>query len=209
MLAALLLEQQPPPWLGAATRGGDLDGEMIPIEDAENLEVAVGDPAQRDALLLALGRKFDDASRRRLGEAGERVVVEACRTALIGADAGELALQVLQVSLLSDALGYDVRTPTTTGGWLRLEVKTDATRETLVRLFLSRNEWETARCDPSWRLVVCHRLEGGEIEVQGWLGAAALAPRVPLDTDSLCRWQSVELRVEEESLISGLPPIAP
>lgn len=208
LLATLLLDRHPPPWLGAATRGGALDEGMVPQEDAGHLEAAIGDRDQRDALLLALGRKYDDASLRRLGEAGELVVVGACREALTQAGAPDLAEQVLQVSLVSDALGYDVRTPTTDGAHLRLEVKTDASRGPDARFFLSRNEWETARRDPAWRLVVCSRTEGGDVQVRGWLVPSALAPILPVDAGS-SRWQSVELRTSGGSLRPGLPPVAP
>lgn len=206
LLAARYLERAPPAWLGAATAQGTVDTQLVPDDDLEALSRLFG-PDRRDELLLALGRTFDDAYRSALGQQGEEAVVEACRTLLREAGASHLATAVCHVSRISDQLGYDVRTPTTSGGVLRLEVKTDTVVSTAAHIYLSRAEWETARREPAWRLVVCKREEGGDVRVHAWTRAEALAPYLPSDAAE-GRWQSAELFIRDSDLTLGLPEVA-
>ena len=116
LLAAKFMEVSPPSWLGIATRNGDLNLSMIPPDEAKTLADLFGDPERRDAFLLALHRKFDDAFRRAMGETAELLVLASCKEQLSLLGAPTLAEQVLHASLISDQLGYDIRTPTVAGG---------------------------------------------------------------------------------------------
>lgn len=207
LLGARYLEQSPPAWLGAATRNTEVDYDMVPTKDADTLSDVLGDPDRRDALLMALGQVFDDTYRQELGRAGELAVIRACQTKLREIGAPELAEDVLHASLVSDRLGYDVRTPTVGGGVLRLEVKTDASAGSGNRCYLSRNEWETGTRDRSWRLVVCRREPCGELVVAGWTAAATLAAYLPQDTGR-GRWQAAELSFPDGALAPGLPDLS-
>jgi hypothetical protein len=207
LLAVAYLINSPPSWLGAATRGDYVDYAFVPDDDAEALLGLVGDPDRRDELLLALGRTFDSRIRKELGLAAELVVVDSCREELRRLGHEDLALQVRHVSLVSDELGYDVRTPTASAGVLLLEVKCDSTSGPNARFFLSRNEWRTATRDSRWRLVVCRRRATGKIEVQGWSTGATIEPHLPNDT-MLARWQSLEFSLPIGELVSGLPDLA-
>ena len=206
LLASCYLERHPPPWLGAATREVEVDCSLIPADEATTLAGLYGDPDRRDAVLLALGQKFDAEGSQRLGEEGEAHVVEACKQRLECAGAPELARQVLQVSRRSDSLGYDVRTPTLEGEVLRLEVKTGGSFAAAQHFYLSRNEFKTGAADPQWRLVLCARRYTGEIRIIGWCKADAIAPLVPLD-QPYARWQTVRVTVPEDLLTPGLPPL--
>lgn len=206
LLASRYLEHSPPAWLGAATKSGDIDYTMVPTEDARILADVLGDPDRRDCLLLAIGRKFDDRYRQQLGREGEEAVVVACRRHLQAAGASELADEVMQVSLISDQLGYDVRTPTLAGGVLRLEVKTEATANEDPRFYLSRNEWETGIRDAVWRLVVCRREPSGDIIVTGWVDAESLRTHIPPDTGA-AKWQSIVIVLPSAEINPGLPDL--
>jgi len=65
VVTARTLMQAAPGWLTGTT----------PAEVPEVLEGLVSDPARREELLLALGRRFDDTRQRLLGEIGEELVV--------------------------------------------------------------------------------------------------------------------------------------
>jgi len=204
-LAHAFLEHSPPPWLGSATRHGRLDSAMVPEDDARTLEDIFGSPERRDQILLALARKFDADHRRELGLLGELAVVRNCRQQLIDAEHRELAERVLHASLVSDQLGYDVRTPIVAGGVLRLEVKTVVGLDEQVRFYLSRNEWDVGSWDSTWRLVVCRRISQESAAVEGWVTGEELVPSIPRDTEA-ARWQSVELSIPS-SLLNPGPPL--
>ncbi len=205
-LAAIYLARSPPAWLGAATRGGEVDPSFIPDEDAHTLDGLFDDPDRRDALLLALGQKFDDDYRKELGEAGELFVVQECRRRLMEAGAPGLAEQVLQVSRVSDLLGYDVRTPTLDGGVRRLEVKTTVAGEDPISFVVSRNELRTGLADPRWALVVCARDPAGEVALLGWCPAQQLAGVLPPDMPH-ARWQTVSFSLPHDALAPGMPAL--
>jgi hypothetical protein len=76
-----------------------------------------------------LGRRFDfperDAANRRLGELGERFVVEVEKKRLRHAGRGDLAKRVRWVSKeIGDGAGYDIQTFDVSGSELLVEVKT-------------------------------------------------------------------------------------
>lgn len=207
LLVAKLLDVSPPAWLGIATRGGALNLSMIPQDEANTLADLFGDSERRDAFLLALHRKFDDSYRRVMGEAAELVVLASCKELLSLLGAPALAEQVLHASLISDQLGYDIRTPTVSGGTLRLEVKHDSSPGEVRSFFLSRNEWIVGNRDPSWKLVVCRRNTSGELQIVGWCDGTILAPHIPSDT-AHAAWECIRVTCPPEILVPGLPDLA-
>src|ERR1700692_911801 len=64
---------------------------------------------QRESLLLALNRRFEETRQREIGAAAERLVESAARAELEDLGEFELSRRVRRVSLLSDPLGYDIR----------------------------------------------------------------------------------------------------
>jgi hypothetical protein len=170
------------------------------------LEATVSDAERREELLLALGARFDDTHRRLVGEIGEELVVQAARNQLLAVGRSALAGQVRRVSLGSDALGYDVTAPRTTGSKRLLEVKASTTSNE-VEFFLSRNEWETgSQFEDDWFLVYCRvdDVEHRTGEIVGWCAASSLAEHVPDDRGS-GEWRSVCLNLPPSLLEAGLP----
>lgn len=149
----------------------------------------------------------DSDLRAAYGAAGERHVVDVCRKELAELHRADLVLQVRQVSLITDAAGYDVFAPVIAGLDRRLEVKTCRPGPTL-RFFLTRHEWETGRNHPdSWALVVCGAT--GElgpdlvVEVLGWCRADSL--RTYLPDDAAGRWTEALVHLPRALLAPGLP----
>jgi hypothetical protein len=180
---------------------------MTGSEDLEEaLEATALDADRREEILLALGARFDDSQARLVGEIGEEIVVQAARDQLLGAGHPELAAKVRRVSLGSDALGYDVTAPRTTGPRRLFEVKA-STRRDSAEFFLSRNEWATGiRYGDDWFLVYC-RVDDTEQrtgEIVGWCAADSLRENVPADRGS-GEWRSIHLKVSASTLQSGLP----
>jgi hypothetical protein len=178
--------------------------------DPAVLDELVSDPARREELLLALGRRFDDARRRVVGDIGEEVVAHAARMELRALDRLELARDVRRVSLLSDQIGYDVSAPRIGGTPRLLEVKATAAGrlKASVLVHLSRNEADVGASFPTWALVVCvvddvnHRRG----HVLGWCAAAALDGLLPRD-GSYGRWEQAAVEVPIKSLLPGLPSL--
>lgn len=182
--------------------GAGNDGPQHVRELAAEL---ITDPDRREALLLALGRKYDDALHSALGLGGEEFVVTRARDELTGLGRQDLAAGVRRLSEFADDLGYDVIAPRF-GGARRLEVKTSRyTSEGLFHFYISRNEWDTGLRDPDWALVGCRINSDDGIELLGWCRAVALEPYVPMDSEG-GRWVSAELEVPDTLLQSDLPP---
>ena len=113
-LARAIILDSPPTWLRVVAARGELRPQLLPaqvermLDDMFSLE-------ERDALLLAAALKHDEEALRTLGAAGEEAVVTACREFLEQHGHPDLARSVRRVSLISDALGYDVACPRPAG----------------------------------------------------------------------------------------------
>ena len=113
LLRATILDA-PPAWLNAAAAQGEVRPEFLPVE-VERVLADMFDAQERDAILLAAAAKYDDAALRALGEAGEEAVLAACRAFLEERNRADLAREARRVSLISDALGYDIWAPDLAG----------------------------------------------------------------------------------------------
>jgi hypothetical protein len=198
LLFVRALEFAQPAWVTAH--------EAAPEEVTATVAELISDPERREAFLLAIGAIFDETARKALGARGEEVVADALREQLIGFGRHALANEVCRVSLISDALGYDIVAPRLDETKRRIEVKTAGRADVgLVKIYLSRNETEVGRRDPAWSLVVCRLGDDEEISVVGWCRGSALEPYLPGDRPA-GRWVQAELEIPEAILISGLPP---
>jgi hypothetical protein len=186
-------------------------GERAPADAAELAEIdvtvegLVDDPARREALLLALGRRWDDWHSREVGAIGEELVARHARQELVALGHPDLARSVRRVSLVSDQLGYDVVAPRIGAAPRLLEVKaTIATAEALV--FLSRAEADAGLRFGDWALVVCavQDVANRAGEIVGWCQWADVEHLLPTDMPG-GRWQSVAIDVERLVLQPGLP----
>lgn len=181
-------------------------GVVAALDDRTALELIGNQLPERDADEAA-DDVVSEVDRSRIGAIGEELVLELCRNELVSLGRSELAARVVRVSLVSDALGYDVLAPVLVGRTRRLEVKT-GTRPagTSFRFFLSRNEFEIGRrYVDSWALVACRlRPDGDDADVLGWCRVDALRPYLPDDHNG--RWTEALVRLPLASLIHGLPP---
>jgi len=148
---------------------------------------------------------LDEDLRARIGLAGELAVVDACRDQLSDLGHPELAAAVQQVSLVSAAMGYDVFAPRVGASARKMEVKTTTadSGSGLFRFFLSRNEYEQGRRNPTdWSLVAC-RLNDDQVTILGWAPVRSLTPYLPDDASG--RWTEAVVRFPQSGLIAGLP----
>jgi hypothetical protein len=205
-LLFMILERRPPLWLTGAAGNGELHTEAIPDEVGALIEEVIPDLARREAILLAAGRRHDNAALAALGALGEEHVVDACRAELASLGHPELGDRVRRVSLQSDQLGWDVDAPRVAGGRRKLEVKTSRAPGPAVRFHLSRNEARIGQQDPDWALVFCRADREDQVEIVGWCGMAVVTPLLPLDQEQNGRWESVLVTIDERKLEAGLPP---
>lgn len=199
-----ILTAQRPPWLAVATATGEVRPALLPEEVSANLASVITDFERREAVLLTLGQTYDPTAAERIGALGELHCVAECKRTLLEAGMGHLVDRVARVSQVSDALGYDITTPTISGALRHLEVKTLGASRSEVRIFLSRNEYRVARSDDRWRLVVCRVISESEAETIGWCRSDALHVIVPTDSP-LGRWTEARLDVSHGDLQPGLP----
>ncbi|MGH3008516.1 MAG: protein NO VEIN domain-containing protein [Gaiellaceae bacterium] len=174
------------------------------------LEELVLDPARREEMLLALGRRFDDSYRRLLGEIGEEVVLKFATNELTNFGYPQLAARVRRISLDTDQTGYDITAPRIIGSARLLEVKSGRFAEgEPLAVHLSRNEFETGMRYKDWALVVCRitDVDGRQGEIVGWTPGDPLSKLVPADRAG-GRWETALITLDPDELLPGLPPTA-
>ena len=201
-VVARILELERPVWLSAAVRNEAISQEYVPGTASTQLSAIIPDPERREALLLAAGNRFDQDELDETGRLGEIAVLEACRGFLRSRGRSELAHHVRHVSLISDALGYDIVSPTLEGDSVRLEVKTTSLRSNN-SAFLTRLEASVGSRDRNWRLILCSR-SGEAIRIIGFCSYDALVDQLPQDRPPGA-WSAVKLTLHSDSLIEGLP----
>lgn len=203
-LLAAFLASRPPLWLLAATAEGIVIDELIPDEAHDTLQ-DVMDTAARDALLLAMGRRFSDEARSVTGNIAEDFVEDRCREELRAAGAPILAEAVRRMSEYSDQLGYDISAPRLDGSTRRIEVKGTRSGGEAIVIFISRNEAERGLRDRNWSLVSCRVAGDDSVELVGHLAGPALKCYLPLDPHPEGRWQSARIELPAELFAPGLP----
>ena len=201
LVRATILDSAPP-WLSASAVRGEVRREFLP-EDVERLFADMFDDEDRDAILLAAASKYDDAVLRELGEAGEEAVLAACRSFLEAHGRPDLAREARRVSLISDAMGWDISAPNLGGHLCRLEVKCYRGRDPTV--YLTRHEFNVGVRRSRWYLVLCRSTGDSEPEVVGWTTLAPLIPTMPVDVARSAEWQVAKIRIDESVLRPGLP----
>jgi hypothetical protein len=144
-IAVVFLAASPPPWLRVAVHGRRVSREYIPEEDLRALSWLED---ELDQVLVEARRRLaqsrvDMDYRKRMGDVAEEVVMAALR---------HMRVRATQVSLISDAYGYDVEAFLGSHA-TRYEVKAAGPR-TWHSFHLSRNEFDTSQLWPqSWRVV--------------------------------------------------------
>ena len=205
-LLAALLQRDIPLWLLAATSESVLADELIPDEESHKLCSVLG-PEQREALLLAIGRRHSDDRQTLTGSIAEDFVVARCQAELNDLGEPELAKRVRRVSEISDQLGYDVTAPRLDHSTRRIEVKGSRGDGVKFVMHLSRNEAERGLTDPDWSLVACRITRDDSPHLVGHTYGSQLSPYLPEDRRSEAHWESVRLEFPETGFTAGLPPI--
>lgn len=203
------LTRHPPLWIHTAVGAGAVRHELIPDTEHDILSGLINDPDRREAFLLAVASKVNAEEDAALGGRGEDFVAEQCRQHLKEAQRPQLADRVRRVSLVTDALGYDVTSPTKVSGIVRLEVKTTRTTGPGFEFILSRHEAEVASRDPRWFLVACRESDDEIMTLIGWCASAQVQPLLPTDPITSGRgrgrWASVHVTLPSDHLKQGLP----
>ncbi|MHA6761751.1 protein NO VEIN domain-containing protein [Streptacidiphilus sp. PAMC 29251] len=195
--ARVLMSAAPPLWLTLAVRSGRVLRDYIPEADLRALRWLEPD---LDALLLAIGTQMNHARqeevRQILGDAAEAAVLSALRRE---------RREVVQVSRISDAYGYDLEVRKEPVD--RIEVK-GAGPSTGGSFHLTRNEFETCRrYGGGWRLVqvtftasafTAASLDSSHVAEMLQLSSAAILGMVPADTPQFTWEDSALLKAAGE-----------
>lgn len=192
ILGAALLHESPP-WLPEVQ---DLvpTADDLPIDWSDAAEALGVTTSDCFALACALGGKIDLDARAALGAQGEELVVE-----FLESHPGVIAHRV---SLVSDALGFDVLARR---GAVEAHIEVKAVRPRQhVRLYLSRNEFETMKRDSLWCLVLAIVSADGRLLDLRVGPHAALAVSAPSDRPGDGRWEVMRLRVRPSTWEAGL-----
>jgi hypothetical protein len=187
------------PWFPDAdllvTGPGDLPA------DAQRAAAALDlDEREAYAELTAAWGRVDTARREAVGAAGELLLLELLRDSV--------TVPVEHVAAYSDGYGYDISVGR--GHTVQhLEVKS-TTRRGRLTVHLSRNEYETMRCDPAWQLVALRLTDNlDECAALATLPTAWIADHVPADRTAQGRWESCALEVPPTVLQPGIPALTP
>lgn len=191
------IEHSSAPWLANADQLVRSPGELP--EDALSAAQALHlDYDEAFAVVRRAWGKVDTAERERIGAAGEAALVELLSSAGVG------GLQ--HVAAFADGYGYDIavadRQVTA-----HLEVKATTSR-TQLRIFLSRNEYETMQRDPHWTLAAVRLNRDLRLAAVGWVSREWILQAAPADQDAAGRWESARLTVPPAAIGSGLPAFA-
>jgi hypothetical protein len=198
VLFGAALERGQPPWLA------DADTLVFDVEelpgDAAALAGAVGVSSSKALLTVRqVHGKVDLAERARVGEAGERALVNLLENAWPGS--------VRHVALEHDGFGYDIEFRFGSDTW-HLEVKATTRRSRFVA-HLSRHECDIAELDSAWRLIAVGLDEQDQIAAVATASTDVLLSRAPQDRHHAGRWESVRLSLSRDDLTAGLSFLNP
>lgn len=190
------------------TASADLLDEMTPdelpdvgylpaplIEAASWLRISVEEVWSRAKSRMG---KIDLERRTRIGNLGELALVDHLRQA---------GFEVYHASIDSDGLGWDIEARYS-ADVVHIEAKT-TTSLAQAKIFLSRNEFETALIDPTWMLTLVHISESGDLLRFATATVEILRGRVPLDRHVGTRWESCSLNLSPSDLEQGFPGNGP
>ncbi|TDD29999.1 DUF3883 domain-containing protein [Kribbella turkmenica] len=169
--------------------------EALPDDALRAAEALSIGPEAAHAVIRAAWGKVDTAERARLGAAGEEALVE-----LLSSIAG---VSVVHVAKESDGFGYDIQL-TTDAQTVHLEVKT-TTRRGNLRIYLSRNEYDTMLRDRAWTLVAVRLTEELKLAALATINRDWVHGVAPVDSAPGARWESVRLDVPPDVLTAGVP----
>jgi hypothetical protein len=142
--------------------------------------------------------RVDTAERERVGFAGEVAVFDLLSAAIDG--------DIRHVAAYADGYGYDIAVDTVSQS-AHLEVKATTSRVQL-RIFLSRNEYETMLRDPAWFLIAIRLDADLRPMAVASVSRQWIAETAPSDRLAAGRWESCRLFVPPDALTPGIPALA-
>ena len=193
-LFAHTLQELDPPWLVDADALVP-DATELPQDAVDIAEILGLADSQAWMTTRRVHGKIDLAARARIGALGEAGLVRLLEEHRPGS--------TLHVALKNDGFGYDVLHVENDSQW-HLEVKTTTRRGRLL-IYLSRNEYEVALSDPTWRLVIVGLDDVGEPSTVATVQNGILSLRAPLDQGRETRWESARFELGAADLVPGLP----
>jgi hypothetical protein len=117
----------------------------------------------------------------------------------------EFHSNIVHKSLTDDTAGYDIATPgLKLHERLLLEVKTSTRIGDDFTFHLSRNEWNTARRNHNWYLLLVRKIRG-DLNIFGYLDSKSLVNYYPEDRHKDFKWTSVAGTLRSDDLFSGFP----
>ncbi|XAS64822.1 protein NO VEIN domain-containing protein [Pseudarthrobacter sp. So.54] len=139
-----------------------------------------------------VSRKVNLQARSDFGAAGESALLALLETAWPGS--------ATHISTISDGFGYDISFQESGIEW-HLEVKSVAAGPR-ARIFLTRHEFEVARRDPAWRLVILSMDHDWSVLSVCVADSEKLMMRSPRDVATSATWETCRfvLSAEEASL---------
>ncbi len=179
-----------------ATRCRPIDqGPTEVPQDTARVAAALGlGDGEAFAAIRQVHGRVDLELRSRIGAAGERALVKLLEAEWPGA--------VVHVALANDGFGYDVLLYAAERAW-HLEVKT-STRQGRSVIYLSRHEFEVARFDDNWRLILIILGESGQVASISTIDHKILFSQAPHDVANFSRWESARFEVTRDQQMYGL-----
>lgn len=169
-------------------------------DDAVRTAKALGlTPTTAYAHVVTAWGKLDTAERARVGAAGEAALVRLLRNCVNA--------EVNHVAAVADGYGYDIAI-NAADYMLHIEVKATSRRGRL-KIYLSRNEYETMRRDLSWQLVAVRLTPEDHIAAVATVNREWLEAEAPTDRGAYGRWESCRIDVPLTALLPGIPSLQP
>ena len=146
--------------------------------------------------------KYDAELLSEIGALGEAYVMEELERRLSNVDFAK----VVQVSLINDSLGFDIRAVSVSNPESNsyLEVKTSSKPSADFQFFISRNEAWVASKNPEWALVGI-RLNNYRCEIVGHLKSIDFEEYLPKDAAPQGKWASAAISISDSDFRPGLP----
>lgn len=112
---------------------------------------------------------------------------------------------LVHTSLTDDTAGYDIASPSPKlQGRMLLEVKTSTRPGEDFTFHLSRNEWNTAKRNSNWYLVLVRKVHGN-CNIFGYLDGQSLVSYYPEDSHKDFQWTNVVGKLGADDVFSGMP----
>lgn len=149
-----------------------------------------------------IGKKYNDAHKKKIGEKGEKFVLEQ----LYNFFPENKHHEIIHTSIADDTAGYDIECPDLKlgNGKSFLEVKTTSLPGQEFTFYISRNEYEVALTKLNEWMIILVKLVNGEPQLFGKLKYDFIDTQYPKENkSSSASWEILKVKVFED----GVEPI--